>query len=48
MSQIMTNRTSRQGCKKFRVKSQNTKITHKSNTITVRPRKLVAPVPDKV
>ena len=46
--QITTSRTSQKGCNKFRVKSQKTKITYKSNTIIVRPRKLVAPVSDEV
>ena len=48
MGQIMTSRVGRKGCNKFRVKSQKTKITYESKTIVVQPRKLVAPVPDKV
>ena len=48
MGLITTSRTSRKGCNKLRVKSQKTKIIYKSNTIMVRSRKLVAPVPDKV
>ena len=48
IGQITTSRTSQKGRNKFRIKSQKTKITYKSKTIMVRPRKLVAPVPDKV
>ena len=44
----MTSQTSRKGHNKFRIKSQKAKITYKSKTIMVRPRKLVAPVADKV
>ena len=48
MGQIMTSRISRNGCNKFGVKSQKAKITYKSKTIVVRPRKFIVPVPDKV
>ena len=48
MGQITTSRGSWKGCNKFRVKSQKTKITYESKTMMVQPRKLVAPVPDKV
>ena len=48
IGRIMTNRTSQKGRNKLRIKSQKAKITYKSKTIMVRPRKLVAPVADKV
>ena len=48
MGQITTSRVSRNGCNKFRVKSQKAKITYESKTIAVQPQKLVVPVPDKV
>ena len=47
MGQITTSRVSRNGCNKFRVKSQKAKITYKSKTIVVRPWKFIVPVPDK-
>ena len=43
----MTNQFSRNGCNKFRVKSQKSQTYIQKHQIAVQPQKLVVPVPDK-